>query len=84
MACTRRTILAQAQFARGPEATNQWTTMQVGTRAEAARVARNLTSAPPTDFQRELTALQERGLAAACSEFPALARFQVSIAEQAV
>ena len=76
-------FLRKHNLPRGPEATNQWISVQVGTRDEAARVARNLMSALPDDFQRKLTALQERGFAAACSEFPALARFQASIAEQA-
>ncbi len=65
----------------GPEATNQWISIQVGTRAEAARVASNLMNSVPADFQRQLSALQGDTFEAACSEFPALARFQSLIAE---
>lgn len=65
----------------GPEAVNQWISIQVGTRAEAARVASNLMNSVPADFHRQLAALQGGSFDAACCEFPALARFQSSIAE---
>jgi hypothetical protein len=65
----------------GPEAINQWISIQVGSRAEAHRVAVNLMQFAQVDFQQTLTALQARGFEAACGEFPALAGFQLSAAE---
>ncbi len=65
----------------GPEAVNQWISIQVGTRAEASRVARNLMNSVPADFQQQLTVLREGNFEAACREFPALAGFQSATAE---
>ena len=76
-------FLQKHNIASGPEAINQWISIQVGTRAEAARVAGNLVNLVPADFQRQLTAVQGGLFEAACCEFAALAEFQSSIAELA-
>ena len=67
----------------GPYAVNQWISVRVGTRAEAARVAHNLITWLPADFQQRVLRLQECNFEVACREFPALAQFQSSAAELA-
>ncbi len=67
----------------GPEAANQWISIQVGTRAEAARVARNLMDLVPADFRRQLVHQQACIFEAARREFPALAGFQSATMELA-
>lgn len=67
----------------GPDALNQWISIQVGTRDDAARVARNLTNWVPADFQGNLAKLQESSFEAACIELPAFARFRFATAELA-
>jgi Glycosyltransferase like family len=67
----------------GPEAINQWISIQVGARADAVRVARNLMGLLAPDFQQRLAALQARCFVAACGEFPLLAGFKSSLAERA-
>lgn len=74
-------FLQKHKLPHGSEATNQWISIQVGTRAEAGRVARNVMSALPGDFQQQMAALQESKFDRACSEFPALATFQLSTVE---
>jgi Glycosyltransferase like family len=67
-----------------PEAVNQWISIHVGTRADAARVARNLMHWVPADIQWQLRAMLADYFDAACCEFPALATFQASMAELAL
>lgn len=64
-----------------PYAVNQWISVRVGTRAEAARVARNLITWVPTDFHQKVLRLQQRTFEVARSEFPTLAEFQPSAAK---
>lgn len=62
----------------GPQVMNQWISVHVGSRAEAARVAHNLMHMQRVDFQQRLKELQDRSFEAACSEFPAIAGLQSS------
>ena len=73
-----RRFLQKHNIPPGPEAINQWISIEVGTRAETARVARNMMSFVPADFQQQMVVLQESSFEAACREFSALAKFQSS------
>ena len=66
----------------GPAAKNQRLSIPVGTRADAARVARNLLSLVPTDYSQQLLRLLDNSFAAARRECSAVRKMQRAVPER--